>query len=337
MSDFNIKPLKNTVIPICLVIIASILVTAALYLMKPVLVPFTFSLFLFFIVAPIIDWLRKKVKMPKSLAMLTSFIVLIMILVGIVLLLGVSLKGFVKSSDEYQIKLLALVDQFSVFSSSHGVNIDLSLIRESVSKLPILDWVRHVSGSVVGIMGTILLVFVITMLLLMGKETGSDHSIMDEEVQSKITRYIATKCMTSAMTGLCVFIVLVLFKVQLALMFGILTFFLNFIPNIGSLIALLLPLPIVFLQFGLSLTLIWVTIFTAVIQFVIGNIIDPKVMGENLGLHPAIILLSLLFWGFIWGVPGMFLSVPMTAIIKLLLSRSKKTQSIAKILEGHFK
>ena len=69
----------------------------------------------------------------------------------------------------------------------------------------------------------------------------------------------------------------------------------------------------------------------------IGNIIDPKLMGENLGLHPAIILLSLLFWGFIWGVPGMFLSVPMTAIIKLLLSRSKKTQSIAKILEGHFK
>jgi len=118
-------------------------------------------------------------------------------------------------------------------------------------------------------------------------------------------------------------------------MFAVITFFLNFIPNIGSLIAILLPAPVAILQFGLGFKFAMLMIILGGIQFAIGNVLDPKLMGENLGLHPVVVLLALLFWGFIWGVPGMFLSVPMTAIIKLILSRYPATKPVAGWLEGN--
>ena len=122
----------------------------------------------------------------------------------------------------------------------------------------------------------------------------------------------------------------------MALLFAVLTFFLNFIPSVGSIIAVLIPLPVIFLQFGYSWEFLALISAAAFIQFVIGNIVDPKLMGDRLGLHPVIILLSLLFWGFIWGVPGMFLSAPITSIIKLLCSRSKITKPLVPIFEGNF-
>ena len=128
----------------------------------------------------------------------------------------------------------------------------------------------------------------------MGKKEDERKVFFDNEVQTKILRYLYTKFFTSLATAILVGVVLFSFQVQLALMFAVLTFFLNFIPNIGSIIAVILPLPVVLLQYGAGWTLFLIIALTGVIQFIIGSIIDPKIMGQNLGLHPAIILLSLL-------------------------------------------
>ncbi len=117
-------------------------------------------------------------------------------------------------------------------------------------------------------------------------------------------------------------------------MFAILTVLLNFIPNFGSVIATLLPIPVLLLQYGLGWQTMTVITLLFAIQFCIGNLVEPKMMGESLDLHPVTILLFLMFWGLVWGLPGMFLAVPITAILKIILSRIETTLPLSELLAG---
>ena len=121
-------------------------------------------------------------------------------------------------------------------------------------------------------------------------------------------------------------------RLDLALMFAILTFMLNFIPNVGSLFAVLMTVPVVLLQFGMSWQPIVLLPGLLIIQFLIGNVLEPKLMGDDLGLHPITILLALILWGMIWGIPGMFLCVPFLVISVIVFSHVPQTRSIAILL-----
>ena len=139
----------------------------------------------------------------------------------------------------------------------------------------------------------------------------------------------------SAATGFLVGLVLWLLGVEFAWVFGFLAFLFNFIPNIGSVIATLLPLPVALLDPQMSVTIkVMVVAVPAGIQFIIGNLIQPKVMGQSLDLHPVAVLISLIFFGMIWGVIGMFLATPITAVMKILLERMELTAPVAALLAG---
>ena len=121
------------------------------------------------------------------------------------------------------------------------------------------------------------------------------------------------------------------------MIFGLFAFLLNFIPTLGSIIATLLPLPIVVLNPDVSpLTGVLAIALPATVQLVIGNILEPRIMGKSLQLHPIAILMALIVWGMVWGIPGMFLAVPITAVLKIALSRITTTQPIAELLAGRF-
>ena len=120
----------------------------------------------------------------------------------------------------------------------------------------------------------------------------------------------------------------------MAFMFAILTFLLNFIPNIGSIVAVIIPMPIVLLQYGANHQFILALILLSSVQTLIGNIFEPKIMGESMGLHPVTILFFLTFWGSIWGVIGMFLSVPITATLKIIFEKFSFTRPIAQLFAG---
>ncbi|MFM1918850.1 MAG: hypothetical protein RLZZ303_484, partial [Candidatus Hydrogenedentota bacterium] len=112
---------------------------------------------------------------------------------------------------------------------------------------------------------------------------------------------------------------------------------LNFIPNIGSIIATLLPAPVVFFSADVpTVNAVLAIAIPGCIQFSIGNLIEPKLMGDTLDMHPVVVLLSLIFWGMMWGMAGMFLAVPMTAIVKIVLERIEVTQPAAEVLAGRF-
>ena len=139
----------------------------------------------------------------------------------------------------------------------------------------------------------------------------------------------------SAMTGILVGTALGLLGIEMALAFGFMAFLLNFIPNIGSIIATLLPLPIVLLTPGISTTTIVLAIaLPAAIQGVIGNVVQPRLMSKSLDLHPVAVLLALIVWGKLWGIVGMFLATPLTAVIKILLEKSELTAGAAVLLAG---
>lgn len=152
-------------------------------------------------------------------------------------------------------------------------------------------------------------------------------------ISEQVSRYLGTLALISFATGVCAWIVLTVFGVQLAAGWGVLTFLLNFIPTVGSIIATIPPVIMAVIQFspGLFKPLLVLLSLTA-IQITIGNIITPKVVGDRLGVSPVVILLSLLLWGMIWGIPGALLSTPIISIIKIVCENIQSLHSIAVLI-----
>ncbi|MCX7798210.1 MAG: AI-2E family transporter [Melioribacter sp.] len=143
-----------------------------------------------------------------------------------------------------------------------------------------------------------------------------------KDITEQIQKYIIMKFFLSLLLGVLIGIILWLYGVEFYIVWATLAVLLHFIPNIGSFIAVLLPALMTLVQyesFGYSLL---VTATIVVVQNIIGNIIEPQVFGNRLGLNPLVILLSLMVWGYLWGIVGMFLSVPLTAVLKIIISNS---------------
>ena len=116
---------------------------------------------------------------------------------------------------------------------------------------------------------------------------------------------------------------------------GLLAILLNFIPSIGSIIAAVLPLPVLLLDEGTSLGAAALVIgILGVIQFSLGNVLEPRIMGKSFHLHPITVMLALILWGILWGVVGMLLAVPITATLRIFLARSERTAAVARLMAG---
>ena len=129
-------------------------------------------------------------------------------------------------------------------------------------------------------------------------------------------------------------IVLFLFGVDLALLWGVLTFFLMFIPSVGSIFAVLMPIMVAFLQFDSIITPIFVSVTIIITQLIIGSVIAPKVLGNSLNLSPLLILVSLIFWGWVWGPLGMILSVPITSAIAIIFQNIPSLHPLAVLMSS---
>ncbi len=152
------------------------------------------------------------------------------------------------------------------------------------------------------------------------------------KINKSVQQYLGLKTLISLLTGILVWILLALLQVPLPFLWGLLAFLLNFIPNIGSVIAGIPPVLVTLFDSGSIVKTLAVTIVFVVVQTVVGNIVEPKVLGRGLDLSPLVVLLSLLFWGWLWGIPGMLLSVPMTAALKIGLEQFDNTKPIAILL-----
>jgi AI-2 transport protein TqsA len=201
----------------------------------------------------------------------------------------------------------------------------------------IFNIVTNAFGRIFGLTSGVLFVSVFVIFLLAGRNPYAEHSQVYREVVQKVRRYVGTKVVVSAIVGLLVWLTLHKIGMELAGVFGVLTFLLNFIPSIGAIIATLLPIPIAVVEFGDTPSLIiLVIVIPTVIHNVMGNFVEPKLMGSGLDLHPVTILLALSFWGLLWGVVGMLLAAPITAALRIVLMQFETLRPVANLLAGDF-
>lgn len=206
-------------------------------------------------------------------------------------------------------------------------------LREKVAGMT-LGAIGWAVNNTLALLSKGLLVMVFMMFLITGyrSQEERDPNSLGFQLRARVKEYLRVKIIVSAMTGFATFLILNLLGVDLALVFGLMAFFLNFIPNVGSAVAILLPLPVILLA-PTELLPIWAKALgialPATVQFLVGNVLEPRWMGKSLDLNPIVILLSLIFWGVLWGPVGMLLSVPITAVIKILLERSELTRPVA--------
>ena len=232
--------------------------------------------------------------------------------------------------------------------SEFGVRSDQGLAPESESTfelsslLPegaIKNIVMSLPSAIISLTSNILLVVLVmlfTAFLLTGSTTRTKpREGVIGEIETRVQKYIGIKIVLSMLTGFLVFLILKILGVDYALSFGAFAFILNFIPNVGSAIATLLPIPVVLLTPEVTLvTIVLAIVLPLTVQFVVGNVLEPRIMGDTLGLHPVVILMALIFWGMLWGFPGMLLAAPMTAIAKIVFERVEVTRPIAGLMEG---
>jgi AI-2 transport protein TqsA len=191
------------------------------------------------------------------------------------------------------------------------------------------------SGAIANIMSNSLLVVIFTCFLLFGGHREPDERTgWWAEIEAGTRRYIVTKVVVSGTTGILVGLILWFLGVELAMVFGLLTFMLNFIPSIGSIIATLLPLPVVLVTGLPTLTCVLAIALPGAVQFTIGSVLEPRLMGKSMKLHPITIILALIFWGVLWGAVGMFLAVPMTSVIRIFLEKNEITEPVARLMAG---
>lgn len=202
------------------------------------------------------------------------------------------------------------------------------------------------AGALTGIVSNLALVIVYVGFLLYEQKTFSsklakmfpaaekrrEAKEVIDNIQYQIQTYIWIKTLVSVVTGLVAYVVLTLVGVDFASFWGFAIFLLNYIPIIGSVIATLFPALLALIQFETLGPFLVVGIGLTSVQFIVGNIIEPKLMGSTLNLSPLVVLLSLALWGSLWGVPGMFLCVPITVIILIVLSHFGPTRPLAVLL-----
>ncbi len=316
---------QSRITPSLLAVIALVAVGGVLKIAQSVVLPLVIAWLLSYVLAPVVDFLTRR-KVPRPLAILFVLLLLFVVVYTGALFLNARVSAFIEAVPRYQAKFTEISQKLD------------EVLESTYNPLSNVDWGEKVtfylvrlSGSLVSILSSLVMVFIFLIFMLAGqpyfklkvvKAFSSDRAEqltgVITAITSQITRYLSAQFLISLATGICIWAVLSLIGVDFPITWGALAFFLNFIPTVGSIISSIPPILLSLVQFYPELLPAVITLLSVLtIQLVIGNGIAPKVMGERLNLSPVVVLVSLLFWGWLWGVVGALLSIPITTAIKI--------------------
>ncbi|TFH19788.1 MAG: AI-2E family transporter [Myxococcales bacterium] len=281
----------------------------------------------------------KWLKLPRSVALLLTVFLTFVSFSFIAAFVSNSVRELAVNAPAYEQKVTELVDLTLAWLPIEGAVVKEKIIApfREISTGTVSNVLRALTSQLASIVSRSFLVFMFVLFLLVG---GSGKPMQPRsgvwlEIEGRVKRYVIVKGLLSATTGSLVGLTLWALDVDLAFVFGLLAFLLNIIPSIGSIIATLLPLPMVLVSPETSpLAATMAIVIPGTIQMLIGSVIEPTVMGESLDLHPVTVLMSLIFWGMLWGIIGALLAVPMTAVMKILLDRLEPTKPFAEMMAG---
>lgn len=324
---------RNHLIVVSLVLIAIVAIGIVLLYARSVLIPFVLALFISLLISPVLDFQVLRLKIPRVLAVIITLVLMLVVIAVLFMFISGAIQSIVSTAGRYSDSFVSLIKILLDKVKTWGVVPDqseiLAMLQERVPGL-----IKGSFGTALGLISSTFLVSIFVCFMLAGRNSNEIRRGIYSEIDCQVRRYIAIKVVLSSITGILVWAVLALFKLELANVFGMLAFLLNFIPSVGSIIATLLPIPIAVAQFQNPWMVALVVGVPGIIQMVIGNGVEPKLLGEGLHLHPVTVLMALSFWGLLWGIPGMFLAVPMTAVIRIVLMQFDTLKPVGNLLAG---
>ena len=258
-----------------------------------ILIPFVLALFIYLLVSPLLDLQILRLKIPRPIAITTTLLIVLIILTLIYILASESIQTILSTAGQYTDDFTGLVEKMLLKIEEWGISFDRQEIINNVQNA-ILKFAKNTFGKIISFLSSVTLVSIFVIFLLIGRDSKAVKKGIYGDVEKQIRRYISTKTALSLITGTLVWIILVALDLKLAAVFGMLAFMLNFIPSIGSIIATLLPIPVAVAQFQSLWPILMVILIPGAVQMTIGNIIEPKIVGNRLGLNPLVILISLL-------------------------------------------
>lgn len=324
-----------------IVFAAIIVVIAGLKSAGDVVIPFVLSIFIAVISAPPLFWMTRR-KVPTWLAITVVILAIVLVVGSIAVLVSSALNGFTEQMPIYREGLKSELNGVLTWLANKGVTLRAGWLSNYFDPAMAMQLAANtLSGFGVVLTNSFLILLTVVFILTEAASFPSKLSQLSNDPVSSMRRfhqfadtvkkYIAIKTMMSLFTGASITIWLTILGVDFPVLWGLLAFFLNYVPNIGSIIAAVPAVMLAFVQLG-STAAALTGFGYIVMNTVIGNILEPRYMGRGLGLSTLVVFLSLVFWGWVLGPVGMLLSVPLTMTLKIALEANGDTQWLAVIL-----
>ena len=313
---------------------------------QSLLIPFVFALLVWFTVREIKSYMDKitfvREKFPSWVKTLLTSSLLFVVMGFASKIITSNIKSLAKSYKTYEANIGALLNQVN---ESLDINIQ-DLVQGHSGDFDFGTVLGTVFSSITDILSSTFMIVLYVLFIFL--EESNFHlklkniftdpakydrmsSILDQ-IESAIAQYLRLKTLVSMITGVGSYVILLCIGVESPIFWAFLIFLLNFIPTIGSLIGTLFPAMFCLLQFGEFGPAILVLALVGMVQVLVGNILEPKMMGNSMNLSALVTIIALSFWGAVWGVTGMILSIPITVIMVIVFSQFPKTRSVAIML-----
>lgn len=327
---------------VLIVAAAVIIVIAGMKQSAPLIVPFLLSVFIAIISFPLMCKLQQA-GLPKGVSLLLVILLVIAIAIAITMLVGSSLSDFSSMVPLYQQKISVQWGDLLQWLSDHGFSVTDSIqqVIDPAAAVGLLSAILKGFGNVLTDSFLIILTVIFLLieaagltqkfLLLNSASAKGSAQAFPQVFVDKVRNYMSMKTIFSMLTGVMIGCALWFIGVDYPVLWGVLAFMLNFVPNIGSIIAAVPAVMLTIVQLGLVPAAMVAAVYV-VVNIVIGSIVEPKYMGKGLGLSTLVVFVSLVFWGWVLGPVGMLLSVPLTITVKLALDSKTETQWLGHLL-----
>lgn len=326
---------------------AIVVILAGIKMAGEIVVPFLMSLFIAIICSPLIKFMTVR-KVPHWLAITILFLLFVLVFFFLISLINSSIREFTQSMPQYRLLLSERLND--VLALAQKWDISLSVQREDIldkfDPSSIMNFASRILLNLSNVVSNAFVLILVVIFMLLEAPTAkrkvalalsnnsldrTQEELHIDRILQGVIRYLGVKTLISLLTGFCVWVLLEVAGVQYAVLWATLSFLFNYIPNIGSVIAAIPIILQALLLNGFSVGFS-VAVGVIAINMVIGNMLEPRMMGRTLGLSTLIVFFSLLFWGWLLGTVGMLLSVPLTMALKIALEASPNTIRYAALL-----
>ena len=331
----------NKSVPSIFYLAASVVIISGVMFASDVVTQFLMAVFVAIIASKPVSYLKSK-NVPSGLSIGIVLVMVIVVTSSLGGLIGASVARFTNNLDAYNETVTTALHGVFSYLDSVGINISKDALLNTVDPGTIMNFTAQLLNGLGSLMGNMAMILLIVAFMLAESTSygvklkailNQPDSSMERigSAMKQINQYLGIKTVTSLATGLIIGVGLWIVGVDFPFMWGMIAFLMNYIPNIGSVIAAVPALFMAFISQGFG-GVVWTGLIFFVVNIAIGSVIEPKIMGKGLGISTLVVLLSLIFWGWILGTVGMFLSIPLTLAAKIAFESSEDTKWVSVLL-----